>query len=91
MNCNKYSLLELCKMYVGLVVASWIGRLYEARLVNCIAEKSGLLYEEVRAVIHDLDKKVGSVVVSVEDFDEKMDKYGVQLYNCIMKVKNKRR
>ena len=58
MNCKNYSLKELCEMYIRMIVTG-IDGIMRVQIHECIANKIGSSYEDLRTVLHNLDKEIG--------------------------------
>lgn len=58
MNCKNYSLKELCEMYIRMIVTG-IDGMMRMQIHECIAEKIGSGYEDLKIILHNLDKEIG--------------------------------
>ena len=58
MNCKNYSLKELCEMYIRMITTG-INGIMRMQIHGCIAERIGSSYEDLRMILHNLDKEIG--------------------------------
>ena len=87
MDIDRYSLEDLCKMYVRYVFTCKDGY-YRVMLHNAIANKLGVDTVELNRVLHNLDRYVGynqEFEYSMDDV-ELLDEKGRKLYEILISI-----
>jgi len=82
-NCKKYSLKELCEMYIRMIATKVDGRM-RVELHECIAERIGIDYDKLKTVLHNLDKEIGFEIKEFYTIRE-IKQYGNKLYERLIR------
>lgn len=85
MDCDRYDLMQLCEMYIRNVATCGDG-LFRAELHRCISEKTGIDYNELKKLLHHLDKRIGFPVKEVYTKGE-LKRYAKELFDAIVEFK----
>jgi len=86
MKITHYSLRQLCEMYIRMIVTG-IDGIMRVQIHECIAEKIGSSYEDLRTILHNLDKEIGFDIADDLYTREEISTYTNNLYERLIKMK----
>lgn len=84
MNCKRYSLKDLCHMYMRFVCTNVDG-IHRVDVHECISKKTGISYEDLKPILHHLDVSIG---MEIKDFynNREIAGYARRLYNKLKRM-----